>query len=53
MRARSGQVFAQVLPRATATELLPVIEEFGPELVVEEIMNPGAGLAARHAGVPV
>lgn len=47
------QVFGVVLPRRFVADLAPVIAEHGPDLVVAEIGNPGAGIAARLAGVPV
>jgi UDP:flavonoid glycosyltransferase YjiC (YdhE family) len=48
----AGKVFGEVLPRRTATELAPVLPELEPDLVVHEVMNMGAGLAARAAGIP-
>ncbi|MGW4206351.1 glycosyltransferase [Lentzea sp. NPDC004789] len=44
--------FGSVLPRAFVTDLEPVLEQDKPDLVVFEIMNPGAGLAALRAGIP-
>jgi UDP:flavonoid glycosyltransferase YjiC (YdhE family) len=44
--------FGSVLPRAYLTDLEPVLERDKPDLVVFEIMNPGAGLAALRAGIP-
>ncbi|WP_367128831.1 glycosyltransferase [Saccharothrix sp. HUAS TT1] len=49
---RIAFAFASVLPRSFAADLAPVIAERKPDLVVHEVGNPGAGLAARVAGVP-
>ena len=49
---RIAVTFASVLPRSFATDLAPVIADLKPELVVHELGNPGAGLAAKVAGVP-
>ncbi|WP_367128830.1 glycosyltransferase [Saccharothrix sp. HUAS TT1] len=49
---RVAYTFASVLPRSFATGLAPVIAERRPDLVVHEFGNPGAGLAAKVAGVP-
>ena len=49
---RIAHVFGSVLPRRFAADLARVIAERKPDLVVHEIGNPGAGLAARVAGVP-
>ncbi|NUT46499.1 MAG: glycosyltransferase family 1 protein [Saccharothrix sp.] len=46
------RVFGSVLPRSFATDLAPVIADRKPDLVVHELANPGAGLAAKIAGVP-
>jgi UDP:flavonoid glycosyltransferase YjiC (YdhE family) len=45
-------VFGSVLPRRFAADVAPVIADRKPDLVVHEFANPGAGLAARIAGVP-
>lgn len=47
-----GLVFGTVLPRAFATDLIPMLERVKPDLVVQGMENFGAFLAARHAGVP-
>ncbi|QQQ79513.1 glycosyltransferase family 1 protein [Saccharothrix sp. 6-C] len=49
---RVAFTFASVLPRSFATGLAPVLAERKPDLVVHEFGNPGAGLAAKAAGVP-
>ncbi len=49
---RISYVFGSVLPRRFAADLAPVIADRKPDLVVHEIGNPGAGLAAKVAGVP-
>ncbi|WP_447002053.1 glycosyltransferase [Saccharothrix isguenensis] len=49
---RVAFTFASVLPRSFATGLAPVLAERKPDLVVHEFGNPGAGLAAKVAGVP-
>jgi UDP-N-acetylglucosamine:LPS N-acetylglucosamine transferase len=46
------EVFGSVFPRALVADLTPIIEEFRPDLVIQESGNPGAGLAAKLAGVP-
>ncbi|WP_461124483.1 glycosyltransferase [Saccharothrix stipae] len=45
-------VFGSVLPRRFAADLAPIIADRKPDLVVHELGNPGAGLAAKVAGVP-
>ncbi|PRY38204.1 glycosyltransferase [Umezawaea tangerina] len=49
---RVSKVFGSILPRSYAADLAPVIVDRKPDLVVHEVANPGAGLAARAAGVP-
>ncbi|MGH8919006.1 MAG: glycosyltransferase, partial [Actinomycetes bacterium] len=46
------KVFGSVLPRWVAADLAPVFESRRFDLVVHEVLNPGAGFAARLAGVP-
>ena len=46
------EVFGRVYPRALIADLAPIIERHRPDLVVQESGNPGAGLAAKLAGVP-
>ncbi|MCE7000967.1 glycosyltransferase [Saccharothrix sp. S26] len=45
-------VFGSVLPRRFVADVAPVIADRKPDLVVHEFANPGAGLAAKLAGVP-
>ncbi|MEV8435951.1 glycosyltransferase [Actinosynnema sp. NPDC051121] len=45
-------VFGSVLPRRFVADVAPVIADRKPDLVVHEFANPGAGLAAKIAGVP-
>ncbi|MFD1147715.1 glycosyltransferase [Saccharothrix hoggarensis] len=45
-------LFGDVLPRRFAADVAPVIADRKPDLVVHEVGNPGAGLAARVADVP-
>lgn len=52
LRQTAVQAFGSVLPRAFLTSLEPVMERDKPDLVVFEIANPGAGLAAVRAGIP-
>lgn len=47
-----AEVFCHVLPRAVATDLLPVLERDRPDLVIAEIADQGAALAAGHLGLP-
>ncbi|MFI9815055.1 glycosyltransferase [Saccharothrix variisporea] len=47
-----AEVFMSTLPRRFHADLVPVIERWRPDLVVHELANPGAGLAAKAAGVP-
>ncbi|MER6137029.1 glycosyltransferase [Streptomyces sp. NPDC001815] len=46
------KAFGSVLPRTVFADLTPVLESVGPDLVVYESFNPGAGFAAAAAGVP-
>ncbi|MFI5986696.1 glycosyltransferase [Streptomyces sp. NPDC051555] len=46
------KVFGSVLPRWVAADLAPVFESRQIDLVVHEVLNPGAGFAAQLAGVP-
>ncbi|MEU4804281.1 glycosyltransferase [Actinosynnema sp. NPDC023587] len=45
-------VFGSALPRACFSDLTPFLAQWRPDLVVHEIANPGAGLAAHVAGIP-
>ncbi|WNV88713.1 glycosyltransferase [Umezawaea sp. Da 62-37] len=49
---RVSEVFGSILPRSYAADLAPIILDRKPDLVVHELANAGAGLAARAAGVP-
>ena len=49
---RVSRVFGSILPRSYAADLAPIIVDRKPDLVVHELANPGAGLAAMVAGVP-
>lgn len=46
------RVFGSVLPRRFASDLKPVIADRKPDLIVHELANAGAGLAAKVAGLP-
>jgi UDP:flavonoid glycosyltransferase YjiC (YdhE family) len=52
LRQTAVDAFGSVLPRAYVTDLEPALERDKPDLVVFEIINPGAGLAAMRAGIP-
>lgn len=52
LRQTAVDAFGSVLPRAYLADLEPVLERDKPDLVVFEIINPGAGLAALRAGIP-
>ena len=45
-------VFGRLLPRAYASDLGPILADTRPDLVVYDMANLGAGLAAHLAGVP-
>jgi UDP:flavonoid glycosyltransferase YjiC (YdhE family) len=47
-----AEAFGERFPRATAADLLPVLERERPDLVIAEIGNPGAALAAARWNVP-
>jgi UDP:flavonoid glycosyltransferase YjiC (YdhE family) len=47
-----AQVFGEAIPRQVYQDLMPLLDELEPELVVHESMNPGAALAAGKAGIP-
>ncbi|WNV87095.1 glycosyltransferase [Umezawaea sp. Da 62-37] len=49
---RVSKVFGSILPRSCAADLAPIILDRKPDLIVHELANPGAGLAARVAGIP-
>ncbi|SMC70881.1 glycosyltransferase [Lentzea albidocapillata] len=52
LRQTAVDAFGSLLPRAFVTDLEPVLERDKPDLVVFELINPGAGLAALRAGIP-
>lgn len=52
MRSMATEVFGSVLPRAGAERLVPWVAEHRPDLVVAEVAEAGAALAAGAAGVP-
>ncbi|WP_112268801.1 glycosyltransferase [Lentzea terrae] len=52
LRQTAVDAFGSVLPRAYLADLEPVLQRDKPDLVVFEIINPGAGLAAMRAGIP-
>ena len=53
MQEIGAMVFGELVPRMVFDATKTVIEEFKPDLVISEIGNPGALLAAQHRGVPV
>ncbi|MFS8096232.1 glycosyltransferase [Lentzea alba] len=53
LRQTAVDAFGSLLPRKYAEDLAPVLERNKPDLVVFEIINPGAGIAAMQAGIPV
>jgi UDP:flavonoid glycosyltransferase YjiC (YdhE family) len=52
VRALAGEVFGDVLPRRVLDDLAPWVAAHRPDLVIAEIGDPGAALAARTHGVP-
>ncbi|MFD5825417.1 glycosyltransferase [Lentzea sp. NPDC060358] len=52
LRQTAVDAFGSLLPRAFVNDLEPVLERDKPDLVVFEIINAGAGLAALRAGIP-
>jgi len=44
--------FTQIIPERVLADLGPVLRSGAWDLVVHEVGNPGAGIAARAAGVP-
>jgi UDP:flavonoid glycosyltransferase YjiC (YdhE family) len=42
--------FGSILPRQAVTDLVPVLAADPPDLVIWEVLNPGAAMAARLAG---
>lgn len=45
-------MFAELLPRSLLEDLTPLLPELRPDLVVYEMSDVGAGIAARRAGIP-
>lgn len=52
LRQTAVDAFGSLLPRAFVNDLEPVLERDKPDLVVFEVINAGAGLAAMRAGIP-
>jgi UDP:flavonoid glycosyltransferase YjiC (YdhE family) len=46
------KAFGDILPRLMAADLGPVLADRKPDLVVYEVLSPGAGIAAALAGIP-
>jgi len=47
-----GHVMGEVLPRRWVADLLPLLDEYRPDLLVHDLATLGAGLAGEVAGVP-
>ncbi|MCR6487003.1 glycosyltransferase [Amycolatopsis sp. OK19-0408] len=45
-------MFAELLPKAVLADLTPLLPDLRPDLVVYEMSDVGAGIAARRAGIP-
>ncbi|WP_103337958.1 glycosyltransferase [Amycolatopsis sp. CA-126428] len=45
--------FGELLPRSLLADLTPLLPDLRPGLVVYEMSDVGAGVAARRAGIPV
>ncbi|HYQ67623.1 glycosyltransferase [Actinophytocola sp.] len=45
-------MFCELIPNATVADLTPLLPRLRPDLVVYEQSDVGAGIAARHAGIP-
>lgn len=52
LQERGRRVFGEIYPRVIARDLRPVLADLRPDLLIEEVFNPGAGLAALAEGVP-
>jgi UDP:flavonoid glycosyltransferase YjiC (YdhE family) len=52
MRDVASEVFGAVMPRSVAGDLVPRLRADAPDVVVAEVGDPGAALAARAVGVP-
>ncbi|MEV4758757.1 glycosyltransferase [Micromonospora sp. NPDC049559] len=48
----SARAFGDVLARRMVADLAPVLADRRPDLMVYEVLTPGAGMAAMRAGVP-
>ncbi|UVS77383.1 Oleandomycin glycosyltransferase [Actinokineospora sp. UTMC 2448] len=46
-----GRVFGSLMPRKFAEDLGPVLDRDTPDLVVYEVANPGAAIAAKARGI--
>lgn len=44
--------FSSIIPRSFVRDLGPVIDRVRPDLIVQEMGNPGAGIAAARARIP-
>ncbi|EOD66251.1 glycosyltransferase [Amycolatopsis vancoresmycina] len=45
-------MFAELLPRSLLDDLTPLLPVLRPDLVIHEMSDVGAGIAARRAGLP-
>ncbi|WP_112227157.1 glycosyltransferase [Lentzea atacamensis] len=52
LRQTAVDAFGSVLPRRFVEDLTPIVQQNKPDLVVFEIINPGAGVVALQAGIP-
>lgn len=52
MRTVAGEVFGAAMPRSIVGELVRWLEQHPTDLVIAELGDPGAALAAQVAGVP-
>jgi UDP:flavonoid glycosyltransferase YjiC (YdhE family) len=52
MRDIATEVFGAVMPRSVAGDLIPRLREHRPDVVIAEVGDPGAALAARAVDVP-
>ncbi|MEV1318952.1 glycosyltransferase [Micromonospora arborensis] len=48
----SPRAFGSVLARRMVADLAPVLREQRPDLMIYEVLTPGAGMAATLAGIP-
>jgi UDP:flavonoid glycosyltransferase YjiC (YdhE family) len=49
---RAGRILGSDVPREWVAALRPVLDDLRPDLVIHDVFNPGAALAARAAGIP-